>query len=231
MAYLYRHIRLDTNVPFYIGIGADSKGKYKRAFENRHRNPHWHNIAKFGYEVEILLDDLTWEEACAKEIEFIKLYGRNDINQGPLCNMTDGGEGMTGRIFSKETRDKISKNTIGKPKSGDPWNKGKSLSKEHIQKLKDNHWDVSGSNNPMYGKPGTRLGIKCTEETRNKMSESKKGENHPMYGKPALSRKKVKHLETGLVFDCQKDAALYFKRSVSTISTQVKQGKFIIIID
>ena len=33
MAYLYRHIRLDTNEIFYIGIGSDIN--YKRAFIKR----------------------------------------------------------------------------------------------------------------------------------------------------------------------------------------------------
>lgn len=28
MAYVYRHIRLDKNEPFYIGIGKDEGGKY-----------------------------------------------------------------------------------------------------------------------------------------------------------------------------------------------------------
>ena len=41
--YLYRHIRLDTKVPFYIGIGTKIKGGtfkriYKRAFETVYRN-------------------------------------------------------------------------------------------------------------------------------------------------------------------------------------------------
>jgi len=33
--YLYRHIRPDTNVPFYIGIGASNS---RRAWETRKRN-------------------------------------------------------------------------------------------------------------------------------------------------------------------------------------------------
>lgn len=32
MAYLYRHIRLDKNEPFYIGIGSDSN--YNRDLQN-----------------------------------------------------------------------------------------------------------------------------------------------------------------------------------------------------
>lgn len=95
MAYVYRHIRLDTNQPFYIGISSDDK--YQRAYTKSRRNQHWRNIIqKTKYEVEILLDGLTWEEACKKEMEFIKLYGRTDIGTGVLCNKTDGGEGFLG---------------------------------------------------------------------------------------------------------------------------------------
>jgi len=95
MAYLYRHIRLDTKTPFYIGIGSDEN--YTRAYDKRSRNRHWSSIVKkANYEVEIVLDNLSWEEACDKEIEFIKLYGRKDLNEGCLCNMTNGGDGMLG---------------------------------------------------------------------------------------------------------------------------------------
>ena len=38
MAYLYRHIRLDNNEVFYIGIGSDSEGYYKRAKSHKYRN-------------------------------------------------------------------------------------------------------------------------------------------------------------------------------------------------
>lgn len=34
MAYVYRHIRLDKNQPFYIGIGSDTDGRYHRANSN-----------------------------------------------------------------------------------------------------------------------------------------------------------------------------------------------------
>ena len=111
MAYLYRHIRLDKNEPFYVGIGSDNS--YKRANETSRRNLHWKNIVKKGpYEIEIILDNLTWEEACEKEKEFIVLYGRTNLNKGSLCNLTDGGEGLINP--SEETRDKKRKSMIGK---------------------------------------------------------------------------------------------------------------------
>ena len=46
MAVVYRHIRLDKNVPFYIGIG-DS---INRAYNKINRTKIWKNIAKKGYE-------------------------------------------------------------------------------------------------------------------------------------------------------------------------------------
>lgn len=106
MAYLYRHIRLDRNQPFYIGIGSDDS--YKRAYDKRSRSKYWKSVInKTDYEVEILMEDLTWEEACEKEKEFISLYGRADLGTGILCNLTEGGEGVLGMKHSEETRKKI----------------------------------------------------------------------------------------------------------------------------
>lgn len=113
MAYLYRHIRLDKNEPFYIGIGSDNS--YKRAYSVNPRTKYWKNItALTAYDVEIVLDNLTWKEACEKEQEFIQLYGRKDKGSGSLCNYTDGGEGAYGRVISCESRLKISKSVSGK---------------------------------------------------------------------------------------------------------------------
>lgn len=118
MAYLYRHIRLDKNVPFYIGVGNDVDGSYKRANTLFNRNIFWERIiSKTKYEVEIILDNLLESEAYEKEVEFIKLYGRRDIGVGSLCNLTDGGEGRRNVIVSDETRAKISKSNRGRPAS------------------------------------------------------------------------------------------------------------------
>jgi hypothetical protein len=77
MPYVYRHIRLDKNEPFYIGIGKIPN--YKRAYLKSIRNVIWKQIAnKTSYEIEILCDDLSWEDAMIKEQEFIALYGRID---------------------------------------------------------------------------------------------------------------------------------------------------------
>lgn len=113
--YVYRHIRLDKNLPFYIGIG--NKKDFGRAYEFKSdkRNQYWYRIyQKTNIEVEILFEGLTKEQAVKKEKEFITLYGRVDNNTGILTNMTDGGDGVFGRITTNELREKFSATKKGK---------------------------------------------------------------------------------------------------------------------
>lgn len=105
MICVYRHIRLDTNEPFYIGIGS-----LMRAYTKNGRNKFWKAIVnKTDYRVDILFENLTEDEAKDKEIEFIALYGRRDLKKGTLVNLTNGGDGTFGTILSKETKNKMSK--------------------------------------------------------------------------------------------------------------------------
>ena len=113
---VYRHIRKDNNSPFYIGIGKD----LKRPYSKKYRNNAWLGVvAKTEYKVEILFEGLTKEQAVEKEIEFIKLYGRKDIKTGCLYNMTSGGEGVFGMVYTKERNDKISKTLTGRSLSAE----------------------------------------------------------------------------------------------------------------
>ena len=103
MAVVYLHRRKDTNEIFYVGIGQTEK----RAYDVKNRkNKHWKGIIeRYGYTVEILLTDLSWDQACEKEKELITEIGRKDLKLGPLVNMTDGGEGQNNP--SEETRKKL----------------------------------------------------------------------------------------------------------------------------
>ena len=104
MAYVYRHIRLDKNEPFYIGIGK----LISRAYSRKNRNLHWINIVKnTEYRVEITHKDICYEEALSIEKYLISFYGRSNKNEGPLCNLTDGGEGTLGILVSEETKNKF----------------------------------------------------------------------------------------------------------------------------
>ena len=77
--YLYRHIRLDTGKPFYIGVGTklnkfnSYKQIYQRALSKHGRNNIWKKIvAKSQYEVEILLESDNYSFVLDQEQEFIK---------------------------------------------------------------------------------------------------------------------------------------------------------------
>ena len=112
--YVYRHVRLDKNEPFYIGIG--NKKNYARAYENKpdRRNVVWRKIFnKTNIEIEIIIEGLTKHQASKKEQEFIMLYGRRDLGTGILCNMTDGGDGIWNCKRSEETKEKLRQSKLG----------------------------------------------------------------------------------------------------------------------
>lgn len=175
MAYVYRHIRLDTNEVFYVGIGVDSEGKYSRANSHQSRNRYWHNVVKkCGRRIEIILDGITWEESLVKEVEWIKHYGRKDIGTGILINLTDGGEGNVGYVTTDEAKAKQRLKKLGKA----PPNKGKPMPKEQLARL------VAINK----GRSPWNKGGKFREESKIKMSVSqkriaRKGQKHHMFGK------------------------------------------------
>jgi len=155
--YLYRHVRLDTNQPFYIGIGTKPKAyqnynpEYNRAFSHT-RSGFWKKIAnKTPYKVEILLESDDRKFLEDKEIEFIALYGRRNLKLGTLVNLSNGGEGLHGYVPSLETRRKASEAKKGVPKSEKTKQKlreanlGKKLSIETINKIR-----VSRNLKPKY---------------------------------------------------------------------------------
>ena len=96
--YTYAYLREDRT-PYYIG-----KGKRSRAY-SRWRNGL--NPPKDKSRIIFLKKNLTEEEAFRHEIYMIAVFGRKDLGAGILHNKTDGGEGKTGYIHTKETKEKI----------------------------------------------------------------------------------------------------------------------------
>lgn len=162
MACVYRHIRKDTNVPFYVGIGIDTK----RAYSKTHRNSHWKSIVSSSdYDVHILFDDIDYEFAKQKEIEFIDMYKRK-CDGGTLCNLTLGGDGVLGIVHTEEARKKM-----GAP------NKGKTISEWHRKRISEFH-----------------TGKIVSEETRKKMSLSCMGDKNQAYGKTISESNRLKKI-------------------------------------
>lgn len=148
--YVYRHIRLDSNQVFYIGIGTKKLKKpncytciYERAYSKFPRSKFWTSITNItDYEVEILLESDSKDFIEEKEAEFIKLYGRRDLNEGTLCNFKDKTRGGRGKPITEEQKRKLSEKNKGAKRSEETRkrmseaSKGKRKSPEHIEKLR-----------------------------------------------------------------------------------------------
>ena len=180
MAIVYQHRRKDNNEIFYIGIGKTRR----RAYSKEYRNNHWHNIVnKVGYDVDILIEGLTWDEACDKETELIKQYGRNDLDKGKLVNMTDGGEGTPNRILSEESKKKIGLASIGRKFDDNARKKMGESHKGNKHALGHKHDDATRKKMSQ-----SRTGKPRSEEFKRMMSEKYKGQKMSEEQKKKLSQ-------------------------------------------
>jgi hypothetical protein len=133
---------------FYVGIG-----KKRRVKSKTNRNKYWHNIVnKVGYTIDIICVDLSWEEACVLEKQYIKKFGRKDLGLGNLVNMTDGGDGNVGWTDEKKLQLSI---------------RMKNTKQTEVSKIKRAEAQ-KGQKNYFFGK-------KHTKETKNTISQKKKG--------------------------------------------------------
>jgi hypothetical protein len=154
MFYTYAHTKPDGTI-FYIG-----KGQNHRAWKKTRRNKHWKNvIAKYkNYGVEILANWDTEEEAFSHEVLLISCL--RDMNH-KLVNMTDGGEGTSGRKLTKEHKQKIGDAQRGEKN----WAFGKSLSFETKQKISKTNIlkNLRGTKNVNFKVPVLATNIKTKE--------------------------------------------------------------------
>jgi hypothetical protein len=193
--YTYAYLRED-GTPYYIGKGVGNRA-YKKS--KREINP---PVDK--NRIIFLKKNLTEDEAFRHEVYMIDIFGRKDLGTGILRNKTNGGEGLSGLIWSEEHKEKISKSQEGESNSF----YGKSHSEETRKKLSN---AFSGKNHPQYG--GTiseehklilsrvhkgkipwnkgKKGVQIpTEETRRKRSKAMKGRkwwHNPITGKTQMS--------------------------------------------
>lgn len=218
MAYVYSHIRLDNYDIVYIGIGSDKQ--YRRAFDKTKRNLHWKNLtAKHPIRVDFLYDNLTWDEACKKEIELIAIHGRT-IDGGTLCNITKGGEGQLGVFISEEIKAKIVAKATGRKASDET-------------KAKLSHYANNRSAEHNYKIGLSSKGRIPSIETRLKISIAGKGNKHSLGVKPSEETKKkiaeagyksVICLNNNIVYKSINEAASILSLDNSAIS-KVVRGK------
>lgn len=173
--YVYSHTRIDINEIFYIGIGTVSKIKnlskiyYKRAYQIRNRNSFWENIVnKTDYKINIVCESYNLKSIKEIEKQLIDFYGRRDLKQGNLVNLTNGGESNDGYIRTSETNKKHS-NTLKGKKPSEACFKGlsvynKNIPKEILDKIRKSKQKqiIDINTNEVYesiGKLAEKLGI------------------------------------------------------------------------
>lgn len=144
---VYKHTNL-ANGKIYIGITCQKptiRWRYGKGYPtNQYLTQAFQKYGWNGFSHEILYENLTKEEAEAKEIELIALYQTTNRLYG--YNLDNGGSSI-GR-FSEESRKKMSESAKHRPPiseetrerlaelmRGNQYAKGKKLSEEHKAKL------------------------------------------------------------------------------------------------
>ncbi len=162
---VYEHIRPDTGAVFYIG-----KGKIRRVNQSANRNPHWHGIvAKAGgYHARIAACGLSEKQALQLEVSMIAAYRAADIK---LCNMTDGGDGVSGYKWPPDALEKHRLKLKGRPAP----NKGKKASAATREKLRMAKLGKKQSREHIEKCRAANIGRKFTAETCAKISAALTG--------------------------------------------------------
>ena len=214
--YVYKKFKFDYE-PFYVGLGKGDR-------MNSHTSPNSLKIKSFKNNIILkilnsgmkpirfkLYENITLESAKRLEIYLIKLIGRRNLKLGSLSNLTDGGEGIKGVVFTEEMRERkrgennffYNKHHSEETKEkirisiGDK-NKGESnpnynnkwtddMKKESSTRQKETHKHLTGDNNPAR-----------KEDVRKKISDGKIGLLNPMSKKWILiSPDGVEHIIEG----------------------------------
>lgn len=210
--YVYGYFDALSGVPFYIGKG---KGKrcqqhLKEAANPNSRDPNKHKIGKIRQHIKngnlpvikVIDDNLTEDVAFELECFLISWIGRSDLGNGPLTNLSNGGEGLTGivRNLSGENNP-----NYGKRGESSVW-WGKLHTEETKEKIRvaqagktltDAHKAAIRKPKSESGKAAIALARKTSlykpsEETKLKISISLKGRTSPMLGRKQSDETKAK---------------------------------------
>lgn len=181
----------------YVGQSIDISARFRKhknlLRNNKHNNIHLQSAWKLYKECNFkfyILEECSSAKLDEREKYYIKelhttddVFGYNIEPGGHLnCNMSELtkkkiSQALTGRMFTDEHRRKIGEA-----------NRVREITDEARKHMSENHADVSGTNNPNYGKH-------MSEETKRKMIANRntpKGKNHVNYGKTFSDETKAK---------------------------------------
>lgn len=113
-SFLYGEYVFDFE-PFYVGQGHNNrKFDHLKEANNIKKNSYKLNIIRKILSNNLIPKIITYKENLYEndskilEIKMIASIGRNNLGNGPLTNLTDGGDGHSGYIASDELKKKLS---------------------------------------------------------------------------------------------------------------------------
>lgn len=151
-----------SHEPFYVGRGVGNRyrihlyrAKQKTGLVTKRNLNRIRGILYEGMEpiIEFIKEDISYEESVELEIHAISTMGRKDLNKGPLLNLTDGGEGPNGYVFTEEVKQRIREKVTGDLSPV----KGRKRTPEEVKRISEK-----------------QIGKYVSDETRRKLSEGHK---------------------------------------------------------
>jgi hypothetical protein len=195
--FIYDDLEFDYE-PFYVGKGRGNRYKEhlnEKRIVNKHKSGKINNIIKDNLLPAIIFICESVSDDVAKSIEIMTISKIGRYPNGPLTNLTDGGDGTIGLKRLQESIDKQIKSTL----SNDSWLRnmksvefaeGVSTRMKEYYSNEENRKLISkrqsGSGNSMYGKKtsdkqknAVRLAhiqgrVNLTEDGRKRLIESSK---------------------------------------------------------
>lgn len=174
--YVYILFRPWNGIPFYVGKGQRQRFTIHERKAEKHPNKHLANIIKKAKSLKLAVPKVIIQSGLSEttsfkiEIAFIAAIGRG--KNGPLVNLTDGGEGASGSVRSKKTKKQMSQSMMG---NKNPL--GSRRSEETLAKLREINSNRSKETLAKMSK-SQRKRKPPSKETRKRMSLAKK--NKPL---------------------------------------------------
>ncbi|MFJ6282430.1 NUMOD3 domain-containing DNA-binding protein [Pseudarthrobacter oxydans] len=198
-------IRLRREVEYrYVGITTKTASRrfhqHLRVAAEGRKTPFYDWVRKQNPE-DLIADELDWVEGLQElgeaEMDWIS-YLRREGDR--LLNLSDGGLGPTGVIWTDEMREAARIRCTGRKGLSRPGAANPFHGKKHRLELRKK-WEVSrkgtnyGADNPNFGKFGAdhpSFGHTMSEESRRALSEARKGAGNPNFGKKASEETRAK---------------------------------------
>lgn len=144
-----------------------------------------------------------WQECVSREIDMLNVKEPGSNGKHSQASKQKIADSKRGKKRSIETKEKVSKAL-----------KGREVSKEAIAKRIETRNQI-GTNKIQSER---MFGIRQQQDTIEKRKETRK--------KSGLGKKKILHIESGIVYPSRKEAAIALQTSPSTISSRMQKGLF-----